>query len=254
MPKAYGYIRVSHAEQDLNTLDTQRNAIRARLAAMQIQRPDLKMEDIFVDQGVSAYSKAFLERKGGVKLNGRVKRGDVIIFSRVDRAFRDLQDQVFMLKKWGDQGIEFCFCDAPGMDFNSAFGYLTLNFLGLIAEVESRRQSERVKQGIATKKKMGKAFGKTPVGHKRVSSQSLGFDVFIPDMEKEEIARLVHNFKSMGMGYDRISDEIEDFVAEKDGRTSRRGIRSRYEYSKLVLKRLHHWYLSTIAEPSSATA
>lgn len=255
MSKAYGYIRVSHAEQDLNTLDTQKNAIQLKLRELQVKRPELELGDIFTDQGVSAYKKPFLNRPGGVKLNGRLKKGDVIIFSRVDRAFRRLKDQMHMLEKWKDEGIEYYFCDAPILDSNdSVYGFLVMTLLGTFAEIEARRRSEQTKAGLATKRRKGQAMGTTPRGFKRVRSSTLGFNVFVPDLEKEELAQKILDLKATGLGYNRISDEIEDWMAAKTGRKSRRGTRSCYEYQPGLIRKLHEWVVKRNAEAAASAS
>lgn len=252
MPKVYGYIRVSHEDQaeDGNSMATQRNAIMRQFEAMREKDPDMEFVGFYADPAVSAYKRPFLKRHGGVRLHGLLKPGDVVIFSRVDRAFRNLQDLLRMIDVWDGMQVSYYFCDYT-LDSRTAMGRLFLMMLGMIAEIDSHMKSERIKAGLRTKKAKGLATGQKLTGFRKVYSTSLKGDVFVPDHEIEELGRIIDELqKKSGLGYKLISDDLEDYLAKKSGRRSYRGIRSRYECSPSRCEKIHGWYKDFMAGKS----
>jgi hypothetical protein len=115
-----------------------------------------------------------------------------------------------------------------------------MSALGAFAELDSAMKSENVKAGIATLRQKGAPIGRVPAGFKRRRVRSLeNGRVQIPCKGTEDVARKIAECREKGMGFDSISDEIEDYVAARDGRKSYRGIRSRYEWSIDKCRSLH---------------
>ena len=249
MPKAYGYIRVSHEDQaeDGNSLETQRRAVHRRFEDMKEADPTLEFGGFYADPAVSAFKKPFLKRPGAVQLHGLLRKGDVVIFSRVDRAFRNLQDLLHMMDVWDQKGVAYYFCDYT-LDSRTSMGRMFLMMLGMIAEIDSHQKSERIKAGLRTKKAQGLAYTSHLRGFKKKYSATLKSDVFIPDHEIEELGALIDKLHKGGLGYRLISDELEDIMATKQGRKSYRGIRSRYQYKFDRCNEIHRWWKEMQAE------
>ena len=241
MPKVYGYLRVSHKDQadSGNSIETQRKIVEDKFAELKRQDSGLEWGQHFCDPAVSAYKKNFFTRPEGCKLNGVLKRGDVIIFSRVDRAFRNLGDLVRTVETWQKHGIRFVFCDYA-IDPETPLGKAFLAMMGIFAQLDSDMKSERIKAGIATKKRLGHVIGsKAPTGFKRYYSPSLKHDVYVEKSEFEILFNEIARLRESGMGFIAISDEIEDFMAARQKRKSYRGTRSRYEYTKSGCRRIY---------------
>ena len=86
---AYGYVRVSSAEQagdDRTSLETQRRKVAAvaELSGLDLAR-------VIEEPGVSG-GTALAERPGGRELLGLLQRGDTVIVSKLDRGFRNAAD------------------------------------------------------------------------------------------------------------------------------------------------------------------
>ena len=92
----------------------------------------------------SASRKDFSHRPGGVWLGERMKRGDQIIFPKLDRGFRNVKDLLGMLEIWEIRGIAAHFLDIS-IDTASPVGKMLVTIMGAVAELESARRSERQK-------------------------------------------------------------------------------------------------------------
>lgn len=230
MPKAYGYLRVSHRDQSDNTFGTQRSAIDERFNRIKAERPDMEWGEAIADKAVSAYRKGFFQRPGAARLNGLLKKGDVVIFSRVDRAFRNLMDMWKTVEHWKSRGVEFIFCDLP-LQPGTPFGDMFLSNMGAYAQLDSALKSERVKAGLRTKKEQGYTHGICPKGFQRVWSTTQKMDILVEDLEARRMYEFMIPLREKGMGFYRISDEVEDWLAKRENRKSRRGLRSKYRFS-----------------------
>lgn len=248
MPKARGYLRVSHVDQaeDGNSIDTQRNIVQRKFEELREKMPGLEWGDWYIDNAVSAYRHPMLKRAEGVRLNGDLKPGDVVICARVDRAFRNLVDQQRMMQIWKDRGIKAYYCDFPLVDSDSAVGWMMFTLMGVFAEVFSRQASERIKMGIKNKRLRGLTTSKAPAGYKKIRSNILKGDVLVPDEKCAEIGKFIDGWYQKGLRYKLISDEVEGWLAAKEERKSRRGIRSRYRYDFHQCQDIHEYYLSTL--------
>jgi len=248
MPKARGYLRVSHIDQaeDGNSIDTQRGVVERKYQELREKAPGLEWGDWYIDNAVSAYKHPMLKRAEGVRLNGDLRPGDVIICARVDRAFRNLVDQQRMMQIWKDMGVKAYYCDFPLIDSESSVGWMMFTLMGVFAEVFSRQASERIKMGIKNRKLRGLAVGTTPVGYKKIRSNILKGDVLVPDEKCFEMGKVIDGWYQTGLRYKRISDEMEDWLAAKEDRKSRRGIRSRYAYDSHKCQDLHVYYLRNL--------
>src|ERR1044072_7961305 len=133
VPVAYGYSRASTIEQE-DTLDVQRDQTQAYYVLLS-KRPELTgliWGDCFRDPGVSGRSK-LLQREGGRQLNARLRAGDHVIISKVDRAFRSTEDCLQTVQLWLDRGVHVHFLDM-GMDLSTAIGKMMLTILAAVAE------------------------------------------------------------------------------------------------------------------------
>jgi DNA invertase Pin-like site-specific DNA recombinase len=99
--RAYGYVRVSTAEQASNddSLDTQKQQITG-YAMMK----GWEIAQFFVEGGVSG-SVPLAERPEGQRLLAGASKGDVIITSRLDRAFRSAADALATLEELKADGV-----------------------------------------------------------------------------------------------------------------------------------------------------
>jgi DNA invertase Pin-like site-specific DNA recombinase len=100
--RVFGYGRASTAKQDL-TLDAQESQAKGyfdwKLAPQQ-----LTWVGFFGDKKTSG-GTPFAEREAGKVVSASARRGDHIVVTKFDRAFRSLGNAFSMLEKWRGQGV-----------------------------------------------------------------------------------------------------------------------------------------------------
>ena len=241
MPTAYGYLRVSHEDQadNGNSIETQKRIVMAKFDDLKRQYPDLEWGGLHEELAVSAWQNMFFCRPEAVKLNGKLKKGDMVIFSRVDRAFRKVHDMLNTITRWGEMGVGCCFCDIATIDTTSPMGRFSLTIYAAMAEVYVALLSARTKEAMQTLKEQGRPVNGNPgIGKKTVYSVTKGYKIVIDDEDLYWIGKAAHEWRQRGLGWERISDEIEDLVAKEEGRDSHRPWRSMYKYTHKHCRRL----------------
>lgn len=156
MPHSYGYGRESTAKQQLSGLgrDAQIEKIDKHASTL-----DMPYGGLFFDSAVSGMVR-MTDRKAGAELDRCVRKGDVIIISRLDRAFRRTADAMVMVERWGELGIQLHVCDFAGQTMNlmSGIGKFILTVLVAFAELERSYISERTRIAMEqSRKKYGAA-------------------------------------------------------------------------------------------------
>lgn len=104
------------------------------------------------------------ERTAGRELIGRLKRGDHVIVSKLDRMFRKLSDCVIVLEKFERMGVNLHVCNLLGgaIDLGSPMGRFLIHILAAFAELERAFISERTKEGLARRKRQNLAHSRFP--------------------------------------------------------------------------------------------
>jgi putative DNA-invertase from lambdoid prophage Rac len=159
--RVVGYVRVSTEEQASTgvSLDAQQQQITG-YAIMK----GWQVAEFFVERGVSG-SVALAERPQGQRLLSTVKAGDVIVTSRLDRAFRSAADALGTLEGLKDQGVGLHMIDLGGDVCGNGISKLVFTILSAVAENERDRIRERirdVKRHLASQGVYG--GGKRPFG------------------------------------------------------------------------------------------
>jgi DNA invertase Pin-like site-specific DNA recombinase len=118
----------------------------------------------FTDEGVSAWKHKLAERPAGKAMMMATKRGDTIIMSRLDRGFRSAIDFCQFIDYCLKNDIRFV-CGSPRVNLATANGRAAAQICAVVAEWQSSINSERTKEGIATRKrqaaiKLSRAAGK----------------------------------------------------------------------------------------------
>jgi DNA invertase Pin-like site-specific DNA recombinase len=139
MPTAYPYCRVSTDQQ---TVEQQQAQLRHYFES-KLHPRGFFWGDFYIDPATSAYKK-FTTRRAGTILNGRLKKGDAIIFSKLDRAFRNAADAFRMFALWKNRGVEVHILDI-NVDTSTPIGYAIFGILAVIAEFERSMISQRTK-------------------------------------------------------------------------------------------------------------
>jgi DNA invertase Pin-like site-specific DNA recombinase len=156
----YGYARVSTNTQDLTI---QREALHK--AGCELIRE---------------------EKRSGTTLEGRdeletlitfMREGDVLVFTRIERLARSIEDLQAIVKRLTAKGVALRSTDTP-IDTSTAAGKAFLQMLGVFAEFETNLRKERQLEGIAKAKAAGVYTGRKasidPAQVHALNAQGLG--------------------------------------------------------------------------------
>lgn len=194
MSRVHAYLRASTAKQDASPA-TQEEIIRDYCKMQGLPDPI-----IYCDSGVSG-KIPIDERPAGKELCYRLRKGDHVICSRLDRMFRSLSDAVSTMDRFERQGVRFHVCSMMGgaLDLGSPMGRFLLHILAAFAELERAFISERIKEGIKHSLNDGYRVRKhTPIGFKKkrvIRSDKVKY-LAVPDPDERAIMRQIVNWRS----------------------------------------------------------
>lgn len=158
----YGYARVSTVEQ---TNGTSLEEQARRIHGVGLTRGE-EIARVFEDRGVSG-SIPLERRPAGRELVAALRRGDTVVVSKLDRAFRSAADALARADAWKKQGVRLVVADM-GTDAVTDNGAAKMFFgmLALVAEFERDRIRERTAEGRRAKAaKGGHTGGSAPFGY-----------------------------------------------------------------------------------------
>lgn len=198
----YGYIRVSTDAQanDGTSLASQRTALLAAGVA-----PD----DIYEDAGVSGAVPLF-ERPGGLGLRKVLTKGDTLIVTKIDRAFRSLSDFTRTVENLDKGGIGLIVLAISNETMlGTPWKAFTLNLFANVAQFERDLIRARTKEGRDVRAANGfYVGGKRPWGH-----QIIGDGIIQPEPWFEPATALVKRM----LAEKRTQREIKEAVKDSFG-------------------------------------
>jgi putative DNA-invertase from lambdoid prophage Rac len=192
----YGYARVSTTAQADNgeSLGAQQRAL-AGYAMMQ----DLKIDQIFVERGVSG-SKPLQVRREGKRLLAALKPGDVVLTAKLDRMFRSARDALDVLERLKQQGVSLHMIDLGGDVTGNGISKLVFTILSAVAEAERDRTRERIAEVKADQRQRNRYLG---------GDVPFGFDVkdgeLIPDAREQAAIRKMIKLRSQSASLREIA-------------------------------------------------
>lgn len=194
----YGYIRVSTLQQanDGDSLETQLKQITSYAS---LKGYDIPVDNFITERGVSG-SVEFEKRPEGLKLFEKLETGDVLIFSKLDRAFRNTRNALNTLHELKLRGISVHFIDLGGDVTNDGIGSVIFTILSAFATFERERIATRIREVKQVQKADGKFLGGfTRFGYKVVE------DRLEKDIEQQLIIKEMKDMNRRGMSLRRIS-------------------------------------------------
>jgi len=219
----YSYARLSKLDGDARqSLDGQKTICDKHAAYLMASNPGLQRGDHFEDCAVSAYKIDLRRREHGSLMNQQLKSGDVVVVSRLDRAWRRLSDMLNTVQDWTKQGVTIYFCDM-GVDTKSFIGKFFMQLLATFAELESSMKSMHTKQAIAAARALGRVCNpKLLVGTKAVNrrdSNGVMRKMLAFDHETIREMRVMHYLNTKrGWKYCEIFRFMEHMRAKREGR------------------------------------
>lgn len=199
------YWRVSTEDQDLSP-DVQQRKLRqwAELYGMEI-------DSIHYDDGKSGKD---ITHRPGVRaaVDRAVEIKAALVVCKLDRLSRNLDDLRAISRRLDDSGASLVSL-AEQVDTKSASGRLFFSLMGLFAEFERERISERTAEALAELKRRGKVAGQVPYGYTRNGND------LIPCEDEQAVIRRIVAMRRAGSGYRAIARVLnEDGIRTKSGR------------------------------------
>lgn len=143
----FGYGRVSTKEQQS---ENQR---------LELVRAGYDVSYWFADEGVSGKVPAMQRAQFRILLD-KIRDGETLVVSKLDRLGRDAQDIAATIKMLVARRIEVIVLQLGKLDLTSSAGKLMLTMLAAIAEMERDLLVERTQSGLARAKAEGKTLGR----------------------------------------------------------------------------------------------
>ena len=143
----FGYARVSTSDQ---TTANQRQ---------EIESAGYNLDYWFADDGVSGATPA-KDRPKFRELLGKIRSGESLIVSKIDRLGRDALDIQKTVKTLRDMGVRVHVVQLGGTDLTSSAGKMLLAMLAAFAEMERDLIVERTNAGLARAKANGTKLGR----------------------------------------------------------------------------------------------
>lgn len=194
----YGYLRVSTFLQarDGDSLDVQKIQVKSYSATKGFTLPD---ENIFIEAGVSGGTE-FQSRPEGSKLFNALQAGDMVIFPKLDRAFRNSRNALNVLHEMKLRGISVHFIDL-GEVTGEGIGAIVFTILSAFATFERERIATRIREVKMLKKAQGKFTG---------GKRAFGYDIIdgfkVPREDEQSVIRQMRAMRSAGAGYREIAE------------------------------------------------
>jgi DNA invertase Pin-like site-specific DNA recombinase len=113
----------------------------------------------FSDQGISGKTCA-TQRPEFSKLLTRIRSGETLVVSKLDRLGRDAVDVMQTIRLLGDRNVKVVVLQLGSTDLTSAAGKLLLTMLAAVAEMERDLLIERTQAGLQRAKAQGKKLGR----------------------------------------------------------------------------------------------
>lgn len=195
----FGYVRVSTVTQarEGESLEAQRRQVTSYAASKGLELPP---ENVFIEAGVSG-SIEFQDRPEGSKLFSQMVSGDMVIFPKLDRAFRNTRNALNVLHELKGRGISVHFIDLGGDVTGNGVGAIVFTILSAFATFERERIATRIREVKQMKKAQGKFTG---------GRRAFGYDVTdgvkVPREDEQVVIRQMAKMREAGATYRQLAD------------------------------------------------
>lgn len=227
MPKAIAYGRLSHRSSmgninqetgDAIGLEAQEDSCR-RYWKCYLEQEGVSWLCFVPDKAVSAYTKPFDSRPGGKLILELLEPGDHLIFDKLDRMWRSMEDFIFLSKILENRGVTWHIANMHGTSVRRGtfMGDFLIQLFVSLAQMEAGRTSERIVNERAFLRSQGRYDGRKPqVGMKAIRKlvkTSNGERRKIVDIVWDEEMRaamglIVRMYDEEGLGYRKIWGQL----------------------------------------------
>lgn len=197
MPNVYAYGRASTEDQELTEqgqYDNCMSLIRDRFSDYTWNK-----DHWHYDHDTSGGTHMD-QRPAGRLVLYKIEPGDIIVFQRLDRMFRNSTDAL-KTKDWIlEKGGMLWFYTQPSLDVKTPEGELMFTVLAGVARLEKRYISDRTSTALQTLKRSGRRYGRRiPDGWMKHR------DGFKPDMEERKVAEEFALLRDAGVSLREIA-------------------------------------------------
>jgi putative DNA-invertase from lambdoid prophage Rac len=206
--KVYGYVRVSTVMQarEGESLEAQRRQV---VSYANSKGHELADEDVFVEAGVSG-STEFQGRPEGARLFSVLGTGDMVIFPKLDRAFRNTRNALNVLHELKERGVSVHFIDLGGEVTGNGVGAIVFTILSAFASFERERIAARIREVKQLKKAQGQFTG---------GRRAFGYDIVdgvkVAREDEQIIIEKIRAMRRDGMGYRQIAEWMKTSCPER---------------------------------------
>ncbi len=171
----FGYVRVSTVQQ-VKEGDSLESQVKQVLSYSLSRGLELNENDVFVEKGISGGSE-FNSRPEGSRLLESLKSGDVLIFPKLERGFRNTRDALNTLHLLKEKGVTVHSIDLGGDVTGNGVGAIIFTILSAFASFERERIASRISEVKQMRKSQGyfvggrRGFGFNVVDGKKVPNR-----------------------------------------------------------------------------------
>ena len=187
----YAYARVSTIQQ-ANDGDSLEAQVKQVLGYASSRGLELHETDVFVEKGVSG-GQEFNSRPEGSRLLASLEAGDIVIFPKLDRGFRNTRDALNVLHSLKEKGVSVHSIDLGGDVTGNGVGAIIFTILSAFATFER----ERIASRISEVKQMRKAQGYF-VGGRRAFGYNVLDGLKVPNRTEQELIKEMKRMKEAG--------------------------------------------------------
>ena len=225
---ARAYTRVSSDDQRDNGVGMHEQTEElTRMYDYMLKPSGYKWGGFYADPAVSAGKTPFLQREAGARISRDSQRGDVILFSRLDRGFRIFADTLTVIRGWTERGVRVMCADLMGaqMDLSSPTGKIVLWAMGMVAELQYDGIIENAKRTIRQSRIDDRTVGGPDFGY-AVHKAGKGKKYLYPDLLSRRIASWILEQSMMRVPVPAITKALnsmpEESVYARNPRTGHR--------------------------------
>ncbi len=215
----FGYVRVSTVQQ-ANEGDSLEAQVKQVTSYALSRGLSLSENDVFVEKGVSGGTE-FDSRPEGSKLLEVIQSGDVLIFPKLDRGFRNTRDALNTLHLLREKGCSVHSIDLGGDVTGNGVGAIIFTILSAFASFERERIASRISEVKQMRKSQGYYVG---------GRRGFGFNVVdgkkVPNRKEQKLIAEMKNKKANG----------ESMLAIYRWLNWEKGVKLNYSSMRLLIK------------------
>lgn len=184
---------------DGNSLDEQ---VRRIKGYAMMQGWEINEADILIERGVSG-KLAFVDRPEGSKLLASVQPGDVIVATKMNRAFRNARVALETLEELKTKGVGLIFMDLGGDVTGNGISKMVYTILAAVDENFRENLSERVRESKQYRASVGLYNG---------GKKQFGYDIvdgkMVENADEQAVLRQMMDRRAAGISYHKIGAEF----------------------------------------------